>query len=122
MIGLTAPTAIYFCTRATDMRKSIDGLSGEALNYMGRDSIDGSLFVFISRDRNKLKMLWWEGDGYWVYYKRLEVGTFQLPFQQADGLPTTHTHWTLSPEQLQLILCGIDLHSVRKRKRYQKAA
>jgi transposase len=117
MFGLTHPSTIYLSTRATDMRKSIDGLCGEAQDYIGRNPVDGSLFVFFNRRRDKLKMLWWERDGYWVFYKRLEAGTFEMPQLQPGS-----THWELCSEQLQLILAGVDLGSVRMRKRYQLSA
>ena len=117
MIGITLPASMYLSTRATDMRKSIDGLCGEVQDYLSRDPVDGSLFVFFNRRRDKLKMLWWDRDGYWVLYKRLEAGTFQMPvFDNASsGI-------SLSTDQLQLILAGIDLNSVRHRKRYRLAS
>jgi transposase len=118
MFGLTGPASIFLSTRATDMRKSIDGLCGEVQDYIGRDPVDGSLFVFLNRRRDKVKMLWWERDGFWVFYKRLEAGTFQMP-QAATG---DERQWMLSAAQLQLILCGVDLRSVRMRKRYRAAA
>ena len=113
MIGITLPASMYLSTRPTDMRKSIDGLCGEVQDYLRRDPVEGSLFVFFNRRRDKLKMLWWDRDGYWVLYKRLEAGTFQMPvFDNASsGI-------SLSADQLQLILAGIDLNSVRHRKRY----
>jgi transposase len=116
--GLEGPSAIYLSARATDMRKSIDGLSGEVQDYLGRNAVDGSLFVFLNRRRDKIKMLWWERDGFWVFYKRLEAGTFQLP-QAPEG---EERQWVLSAAQLQLILSGVDLLSVRMRKRYRIAA
>jgi transposase len=116
MIGLTLPTAMYLSSRATDMRKSIDGLCGEVQDYLGCDSVDGSLFVFYNRRRDKLKLLFWERDGYWVLYKRLESGTFQMPPMEEGA-----SRVTLDCEQLQLILAGIDLSSVRHRKRYRLA-
>lgn len=118
MLGIEGPSAIYLSTRPTDMRKSIDGLSGEVQDYLGRDPVEGSLFVFLNRRRDKIKMLWWERDGFWIFYKRLEAGTFQLP--QADQ--SDQRRWVLSGPQLQLILSGVDLHSVRMRKRYRFAA
>ena len=116
MTGLSLPARIFLSTRATDMRKSIDGLSGEVLDYIGHDPAAGGLFVFYNRRRDKLKMLWWEQDGYCVLYKRLEAGTFQMPlFEGAE------TGIALSGDQLHLILAGIDLESVRRRKRYRVA-
>lgn len=99
------------------MRKSIDGLCGEVHDYLGCASMDGSLFVFYNRRRDKLKLLFWDRDGYWVLYKRLEAGTFQMPVV-ADGA----NHVALGEEQLQLILYGIDLDSVRHRKRFRVAS
>lgn len=113
MIGLTLPSLMFLSTRATDMRKSIDGLCGEVHNYLGCDSVDGSLFVFYNRRRDKLKLLFWDRDGYWVLYKRLESGTFQTPLFE-EGVARV----SLDGEQLQLILAGIDLDSVRRRKRF----
>jgi len=117
MFGITLPCAIYLSTRSTDMRKSIDGLCGEAQDFIGHNPVDGSLFVFFNRRRDKLKMLWWDRDGFWVWYKRLEAGTFQLPEPAADS-----THWKLESEQLHLILAGVDLSTVRMRKRYRLSA
>jgi len=113
MIGITLPACMYLSTRATDMRKSIDGLCGEVQDYLSRDPVDGSLFVFFNRRRDKLKMLWWDRDGYWVLYKRLESGTFQMPLFE-EGVSSL----SLDGEQLQLILAGIDLDSIRRRKRF----
>ena len=119
MMGFEGPSAIYLSTRPTDMRKAIDGLSGEVQDYLGHDPVDGSLFVFLNRRRdNKVKMLWWELDGFWIFYKRLDSGTFQLPQATADA----ERQWVLSGQQLQLILSGVDLRSVRQRKRYRIAA
>jgi transposase len=117
MLGINIPAAIYLSTRATDMRKSIDGLSGEVQGYIGRNPVDGSLFVFYHRRRDKLKMLLWDRDGYWVLYKRLESGTFEVPMHQEDA-----THGELTGDQLHLILAGIDLRSVKMRKRYRIVA
>lgn len=118
MLGLTLPATVYLSTKPTDMRKSIDGLCGEVADYLGGQPTDGSLFAFYNRRRDKLKMLWWDRDGYWVLYKRLEAGTFELP-SAAQG---EQRRWQLSAEQLQLILTGVELGSVRMRKRYRLSA
>lgn len=117
MYGITIPSAIFLSTRPTDMRKSIDGLCGETQDYLGHNPVDGSLFVFFNRRRDKLKMLWWDRDGYWVLYRRLEAGTFQVPPHQ-DGSASVE----LGSDQLHLILSGIDLRSVKMRKRYRLSA
>jgi len=115
VLGLTLPGVVYLSTKPTDMRKSIDGLCGEVTDYLGGRPSDGSLFAFLNRRRDKLKMLWWDRDGYWVLYKRLEAGTFELPAAPGDDV----RRWQLSAEQLHLILAGVELGSVRMRKRYR---
>jgi transposase len=72
--------------------------------------------VFYNKRRDRLKMIVWDNDGFWLFYKRLEQGTFEVPIRTSDLSCVT-----LSAEQLQLMLCGIELESVRKRKRYMRA-
>jgi transposase len=113
MIGLSLPASVFLSARATDMRKAIDGLCGEVRDYLGCNPMDGTLFVFYSRRRDKIKLLFWDRDGYWVLYKRLEAGRFQMPLVSAET-----TSISLDNSQLQLILSGIDLASVRRLKRF----
>jgi transposase len=67
MIGLSFPSSIFLSARACDLRKSIDGLCGEVRDYLGCNPMDGTLFVFYNRRRDKIKLLLWQADGYWVY-------------------------------------------------------
>jgi transposase len=113
MFGPSGSLSIYLCTRSTDMRKSIDGLCGEANNFIGKTPTDGSLFVFLNARRDKVKLLWWDKDGYWLFYKRLEAGTFQMP-QFCPG----STSVAMQRDMLTCLLSGIDLGSVKKRKRF----
>lgn len=113
MIGLSIPSSIFLSARACDMRKSIDGLCGEVRDYLGCNPMDATLFVFYNRRRDKIKLLLWDRDGYWTFFKRLETGKFQQPL-----ISTEATHVSLDGSQLQLILSGIDLSSVRRLKRY----
>jgi transposase len=113
MFGLNAPLNIYLCTRSTDMRKSIDGLCGEANNFIGKSPTDGSLFVFLNSRRDKVKLLLWDKDGYWLFYKRLEAGTFQMP-RFCTGAASV----TMQRDMLACLLSGIDLSSVKRRKRF----
>lgn len=96
-----------------DARKSFDGLSGIVTNEMHLPLQTGDVFVFINRRRTHIKLLQWEGDGYGVYCKRLEEGTFEMP---AAG-PGAHV--LLTVRQLMLILQGVSLHKVVYRKRYR---
>jgi transposase len=106
------PSVRYFLYRQrTDMRKGFDGLSGHVRNELGRDPLTGDIFIFINGRRNQIKLLLFEGDGFSVYHKRLERGTYEIPKGSDDCL-------VLAPEQLQFILQGVVLTSVRRRKRF----
>lgn len=89
------------------MRKGYYGLSGLVREYMNRDPVDGSVYIFMNRTKDKIKLLVWDRSGFVVYYKSLEAGTFELP-------PGHHIRW----EELVMILEGVKLDSVRRRKRY----
>jgi len=97
------------------MRKGFDSLSGLVSSAMNQDPLSRSVFIFFNKKRNQVKLLLWEGDGFALYYKRLEKGTFEIPV--ADN---TNSSVRISSEALQLILQGISLKSIRKRKRYQQ--
>lgn len=79
--------------------------------------LEGGLYVFFNNRRDRLKLLWWDEDGLAIFYKRLERGTFELPQVAADA-----TSAVLTPTELGLILGGIELASVRRRKRYRRPA
>lgn len=86
MLALTAATQIYLYRAPCDMRKSFDGLCGVIRSELGADPLSGSLFVFCNRRRNMVKLLYWDRDGFALWYKRLERGCFHLPpFCTADG-------------------------------------
>lgn len=93
------------------MRKGFDGLSGYVRNELGRDPLTGDIFIFINRRRNQIKLLLFEGDGFSVYHKRLERGSYEIPDGSEDCL-------VLQRDQLQFILQGVVLKSVRRRKRF----
>jgi transposase len=99
------------------MRKGFDSLSGIVLQQMRMNALSGDVFIFFNKKRNQVKLLLWEHDGFSLYYKRLEKGTYELP-----AIDTKSNSINISAQQLQLILQGISLKSVRKRKRYQHAA
>ena len=105
----------YFIYRGgCDMRKGYDGLSGLVINEFKMSPLSGDVFVFISKPRNKIKILHWQGDGFVIYSKRLEKGTFELP-----KINLTSSSIEISSDQLQFIFSGIDLSSIKKRKRYE---
>jgi transposase len=115
MLNLPANVRIYLCAAATDMRKSFDGLCGLVQTVFGRDVIEGHLFLFLNRRRDRIKLLYWDRDGLALWYKRLEVGTFETPCF-AD-----QSHVELDATELAMWLGGVSLASVRRRKRYAVA-
>ena len=116
MLSIAPPPTIYLHTGSTDMRKSFDGLSGLIRGTFGTDPSDGSLFLFVNRRRDRIKALWWDGDGYVLWYKRLEEGTFEaMPPKNGEE------RVRIDSTQLAMILGGVRLESVRRRKRLQRA-
>src|SRR5215210_1927762 len=114
ILSLPSSLRYYLYNGTTDMRKSYNGLTILVRTELGRNPLNGDVFIFFNKHHNQLKLLLWEGDGFGIYQKRLEKGNFELPKQGSDGpgMPLTH-------QQLLFILQGIDLQSVRLRKRYQ---
>ena len=99
----------YFIYRGDcDMRKGYDSLSGLVRHEWKKDPLSGDVFIFLSKRRNKIKLLHWQKDGFIIYSKRLEKGTFEIP---KDKSPEISAH------QLQFILDGILLSSIKKRVR-----
>jgi transposase len=117
MIALTSHLKFYLYPQATDMRKSFDGLSGIVTSVLARDPVSGEVYIFLNRRRDRMKLLLWDRNGFWLFYKRLEQGTFQLPAHAKDDAALE-----LPFEELMLILEGIDLSSVKKRPRYHRPA
>ena len=100
------------------MRKGAEGLSGIIRQHMHGDPLDGSLFLFINRRRDRMKILHWDGTGYWLYYKLLEAGTFEVV--QSEG---NENRVQIDSTQLSMLLSGVSLQSsTRRRKRYRPAA
>lgn len=115
MLHLSAGCRYYLYHGDTNMRKGFDSLSGIVTSVMQVSILDGDIFIFLNKRRNQIKLLLWEGDGFSLYYKRLEEGTYELPVFSTKELKVT-----LTQQQLLLMLEGISLRSIRKRKRYQQ--
>jgi transposase len=111
MISLSSSQQFFLYRAATDMRKSFDGLCGLVKNELQRPLNTGDVFMFINKPRNSIKLLVWDRNGFVIYYKRLEEGTFEIP---DTGEKSIAIKW----EELVMILEGIALKSVKKRKRY----
>jgi len=114
IFGYGSTAGIYLCTRAVDMRKSFDGLSGEVRQHMGRDPVGGDYFVFVNKRRHLMKILVWDRHGFWVLAKRLEAGRFRVPHLGAAGGAEVSLPWA----ELLCIIEGMDVSAIRKRKRF----
>ena len=117
MLSLAHNTRIYLHVPPTDLRKSFDGLTGLVRSAFAADPRDGSWFLFFNKRRDRVKLLWWDGDGYALFYKRLERGTFEM-LHTADNAATLE----LDATQLTLLLSGITLSSAHRRKRFANCA
>ena len=113
MLHLNSSTVYYWYNGAADMRKSFDALCGLVNQHCLSNVLQGGVYIFVNKKRNQIKLLTWEGDGLAIYYKRLEKGVYELPSIELGSRSAT-----IDAVQLQLILQGILLNSVRKKKRF----
>ncbi len=120
MLSLSLPGRVFLCTLPTDMRKSFDSLAGLVERELGQDPLAGDLFVFHSRRGDRLKLLYWDSDGLAIWYKRLEEGTFVFPTPNSQRLSVGTHGLLIRPAELAMLLDGIDLANVKRRKRYQR--
>ena len=106
---------IFLCATPTKMNYSFDRLMGLAETIFKQDPLSGHLFLFLNRNRDRIKILFWDRDGFCIWYKRLERGTFQL-------LTTTNDEEGIEPNYSQLVklLGGLDLRTGRRRRRYRR--
>lgn len=112
MLSISKVHRCYLYRGRTDMRKGVDSLCGLIRNELGKDPLSGELFVFFNRSHSLVKILMWDQDGFALYQKRLERGTFEMP----DG---SCAHEGISAQQLNFILTGVSLRNVKLRPRYQ---
>lgn len=119
---LLAPTSLkVFALRGvTDMRKSFSGLVGLIETQLGQQVESGHLFLFFNRRRDRVKVLYFVGDGLVIFYKRLEQGTFEMPASVASAPSDVPAGIEIRWSELALILEGIELSSVRRRKRWYR--
>ena len=115
MFGVGPATRIYLAAGATDMRKSFEGLYGLVRDRLSCEPLSGHLYLFCNAQRNRLKILFWDGTGLWVCAKRLPKGCFTWP-QSGDAQGKV----MLSHEELSLLLGGIDLTKTRSKRWYRK--
>jgi transposase len=103
MLAFPAAIKIYVAVQPVDMRKQFNGLWAAAQEKLNEDPKSGAVFVFINKERTRLKLLYWDGTGVWVLAKRLEQGRFSWP------TGTQRTKLSLAPEALALLVGGIEL-------------
>ena len=108
---------IYLCTAPADMRKGFDSLAALVREHLKCDPLSGHLFLFVGRGKDRLKILYWDSDGFAVWYKRLEEGTFRLPAARSAGASVE-----IKASELAMLLAGIDLTSIKRRKRFVRSA
>ena len=115
IVHLTDQRRYHLYRKETDMRKGFDSLCGIIQNELGGQVRNGDAFIFINRPRTHLKLLVWEHDGFTIVYRRLEQGAFEVPSFNLD-----QNSLQITSDQLNFILKGITLSSVKYRKRYQQ--
>jgi transposase len=108
-------TRIFLCLTPTKMSYSFDSLMSQAEKIFAQNPLSGHLFLFLNRERDRMKMLYWDQDGFCIWYKRLEAGTFQLPIA-----PKSVQGIELDEDQLYRLLSGLDLRTGRRRRRYRR--
>jgi transposase len=113
MLSLPTAVRIWLATRPTDLRKSFDTLAELVRQHLAADPLSGQLFVFHNKRADRVKLLYWDEDGFVIVYKRLELGTFRFPAATAAGVE-------IRAADLQMLLDGVDLDSVKRRRRYRR--
>jgi transposase len=110
MLMLPASMRVLLYREPVDMRRSFDGLECLVREGLGEDPLSGSLFVFSNRRHDRAKLLLWDGSGFWIWYKRLEEGTFHFPAESGE----------IKAADLVLLLEGIDLSKARRMHRFHR--
>lgn len=117
MLNLPTQTRIYLCAAPVDLRKGFDGLSGLVESVFEKNVLEGHLFLFVNKRGDRIKAMWWDHDGLVIWYKRLERGVFEKPAARGD-----RKHVTLDATELAMLLGGVSLASVKRRKRFSLAS
>lgn len=112
MLNLSGRQAIYACTTPVDFRKQHDGLVALVRSQLEVDPLDGSVFVFFNKRRDRIKLILWDGNGFWLMYKRLESGTYER-LRNSDS-----KRLVLSRAELSMLLDGISLGKGKKRSNF----
>ena len=114
MLSLPPAVRIWLSAQPADLRKSFDGLAALVRDGLGGDPLSGHVFVFRNKAADRVKLLVWDEDGYVIYYKRLEAGSFRFPSSSEQ------TSVAIRAADLLMLLDGVDLASIRRRPRYRR--
>jgi transposase len=117
VLNLSPAVPIWLCTRPADLRRGFDGLAALVRDWLGDDPLSGHVFVFRNRAADRVKLLVWDEDGFVIYYKRLERGSFRFPTSASAACGVT-----VRAADLLMLLDGVDLASVRRSRRYHRPA
>lgn len=117
MLTLSPQVKVFLALLPTDMRKGFDSLASVVQETLQLDPLSGHLFVFRSRRGDRLKILYWDAQGYTLWYRRLEQGTFRFPTPREGAASLA-----ISAADLTMLLDGVDLSSVRRQPRYRRPA
>ena len=115
MIHPPASVRVYLCLSPCDMRRSFDGLHALVRDHLQLDPFAGHLYLFANKRRDRLKILYWDRDGFAIWAKRLEAGTYAIPCGEPGAL-----RFEISVEELGALLSGINLSNATRRKRYRR--
>ncbi len=115
MLSFSSRQRYFLYGGPTDMRKGFAGLSGLVRRHLDHELLSGDVFIFINRRRDRIKLLMWDATGFALYYKQLERGTFELPPEAQNG--SLELNWS----ELVMLLEGIEIRSIKRRKRYRQA-
>ena len=115
MIHLPASVRVYLCLSPCDMRRSFDGLHALVRDHLQLDAFAGHLYLFANKRRDRLKLLYWDRDGFAIWAKRLEEGNYAIPSGEAGS-----HRFEITVEELGALLSGIDLSTATRRKRYRR--
>jgi len=118
VLSLPTSVRIYLARGATDMRKSIDGLSAVTKQVLDHDPLSGHVFVFCNARRDRIKILYWERTGFWLLHKRLEQGTFAWPVPEDSEAKQVELH----ASDLTALLGGLDLRDAKRRRWYSRTS
>ena len=114
MLTIPSTVKLFAAVNPVDFRRGIDGLTAIVESEFGIEAMSGDIFVFLNKRANQVRLLFWERDGFCLLTKRLEAGTFRRLKKERDG----SSHVEIEPAELVLLLEGIDVASMRRRKRY----